>query len=667
MANVVEILVTARNLARPAFESATADARGLSGVMGKMATVSTAALAGIAVESVKMAGDFQAATTRLVTSAGESNKNIDMVRKGMLDMAGQVGDGANELAKGMYTVESAGYHGADGLKVLKAAAQGAKDENADLATVSNAVTDALTDYHLKSADAADVTSKLVKAVSFGKTTFEDFSGSMSTVLPLAGTLHIKLADVTGVMATMTAHGVSAAQASQNIANAMRHLANPTSVQEKEFEKLGITTREVTEKLSKQGLQGTMEFLSQTAEKAGKIGTPAYTQALAKLMGSASGLNVALQTTGENSKQAQDAIKGIAGASADARGDVEGFSEMQKTLKQQTDRLKASFETLMIEIGNKLIPVVTQVVGWMNKHRTVMLVTLGTLAGLMAALVAYSVVMKTVALVTALWEGAQWLLNAALDANPIGLVVLAIAALVGGLILAYKHVGWFRDAVNAMGRAAKVAFGAMVKAAEVTFDWIKGHWKLVLGILIGPIGAAVLYIVTHWKQISGAMKTAYNAIKGTWPEIKHVLTAPFTAAWSVISGVISDIDSFISGLPGRVSRAVSSAAGSITSGLNPSNWFAHGGVVGAAVGGARSNLTMVGEHGPELVHLPAGSRVHSNPDTARMMSGMGGGVARVELLVQADSSDASRMLALLLQKYVKPRGGNVQVAVMGRTA
>ena len=52
--------------------------------------------------------------------------------------------------------------------------------------------------------------------------------------------------------------------------------------------------------------------------------------------------------------------------------------------------------------------------------------------------------------------------------------------------------------------------------------------------------------------------------------------------------------------------------------------AHGGVIGsrvgkAATGGVRNNLTMVGEQGPELVELPGGSRVRSNPDTRRIMS------------------------------------------------
>ena len=51
---------------------------------------------------------------------------------------------------------------------------------------------------------------------------------------------------------------------------------------------------------------------------------------------------------------------------------------------------------------------------------------------------------------------QWLLNAALAANPIGLVILAIVALIGIFVLAYNKVGWFRAAVDAAWSGIKIA-------------------------------------------------------------------------------------------------------------------------------------------------------------------------------------------------------------------
>src|SRR5487761_1425903 len=88
---------------------------GLSGA-GTAVIVAGLAVAGV---SIKMAGDFQESMTSLVTGAGESQSAIDMVSQGILAMAPAVGTSTTDLAAGMYMIESAGYHGAAGLNVLR--------------------------------------------------------------------------------------------------------------------------------------------------------------------------------------------------------------------------------------------------------------------------------------------------------------------------------------------------------------------------------------------------------------------------------------------------------------------------------------------------------------------------------------------------------------------
>lgn len=407
--------------------------------MTKVGAVSGLALLAVGAAAVDMAMKYQSSTTRLVTSAGESSANIDMVRKGMLDMAGQVGFSATELSTGMYTVESAGFHAADGLTVLKASAQGAKDENADLAKVANAVTDVLTDYHLKASDAADVTSQMVEAVSFGKTSFDEFSGSMHNILPLASAMHLSFADVSGVLAEMTAHGMSADQASQNMADAMRHLIGPTGAQTKEFQALGINADMVREKMGTVGLAGTMEFLAETAKK---VGPNVLDQeaALKKLMGTAPGLSVALMTTGENFEATSAAIKGISAASADAQGNVKGFAEMQETLGQRVAELKAGFDTLMIELGNKLIPAISATVDWMNRHHDVVVDVIGAVAALAAGVALYTAAVKVAEIATAAWKGAQVALTVATEAATAAMKAMPLAAVLAGAALLGQELG-----------------------------------------------------------------------------------------------------------------------------------------------------------------------------------------------------------------------------------
>lgn len=94
--------------------------------------------------------------------------------------------------------------------------------------------------------------------------------------------------------------------------------------------------------------------------------------------------------------------------------------------------------------------------------------------------------------------------------------------------------------------------------------------------------------------------------------------------------------------------------------------AHGGVVGtAATGGVRNNMTLVGEQGPELVDLPAGSRVRSNPDTRRLMGGGAQGEGGTQLVIQSSGRRVDDMLIEMLREAIKVRGGD-PVRVLGGT-
>lgn len=232
---------------------------------GKLGVASSIVAVGVGVATVKMAGDFEQASNRLVTAAGESESNMGQVRDGILGMAGSVGFSAQELAQAMYTVDSASFHGADSLTILKAAAQGARIEQADLGTTVDAVTTSLVDYHMGADQAATVMSKLVTAVGEGKTNLQELAGSLHSVTPLAANLGITLDEVTAAVATMTVHGMGADQATQNLADTIRHLANPTQTMVSEMGQLGLSAADLSRSLSDPsvGLHGVLEQIYTT--------------------------------------------------------------------------------------------------------------------------------------------------------------------------------------------------------------------------------------------------------------------------------------------------------------------------------------------------------------------------------------------------------------------
>lgn len=222
------------------------------------ATVTAAAVAGIGYESVKAAASFQQATTVLVTSGGETAANINMVRQGILQLASSTGTATEQLVNGMYMIGSAGYTGAQGLTVLKAAAQGAKAENADLGTVSNALTTILHNYGLGADQATAAMNQMITVVQNGKTTTEALASSLSTVLPVAAAVGLNFSQVGGAMATMTASGMSAQNAAQDLAGTIERLNGPSGVAVKQMQQLGLNSTELSKNLGKVGLAGTIE-------------------------------------------------------------------------------------------------------------------------------------------------------------------------------------------------------------------------------------------------------------------------------------------------------------------------------------------------------------------------------------------------------------------------
>lgn len=109
------------------------------------------------------------------------------------------------------------------------------------------------------------------------------------------------------------------------------------------------------------------------------------------------------------------------------------------------------------------------------------------------------------------------------------------------------------------------------------------------------------------------------------------------------------------------NGVASLQSSIRNIVSFGGMFAHGGVVGsAASGGPRGNLTMVGEHGPELVNLAPGSTVRSNPDTMRALGGSGGGAREWSEVRMTFDGNLDSMMATAWMKAQEL--GMIRVAV-----
>jgi hypothetical protein len=137
----------------------------------------------------------------------------------------------------------------------------------------------------------------------------------------------------------------------------------------------------------------------------------------------------------------------------------------------------------------------------------------------ARVVATAVAQRAVAAATLVWAAAQRVLNVALKANPIGLIITAIGLLVAGLIYAYNNSETFRNIVQgvfqAVGAAATWLWENVLKPV---FDGLVALWQNVVGPAVTWLWESV--IKPAWDAISQAIQTAWTnyiqpALKALW--------------------------------------------------------------------------------------------------------------------------------------------------------
>lgn len=217
-----------------------------------------------------------------------------------------------------------------------------------------------------------------------------------------------------------------------------------------------------------------------------------------------------------------------------------------------DRLRKQLAKLQTDLGARLLPVVETVtrkvgdfVAWFNRGGPQVRVFIGVLGALATAFGVYKVIQTATKMMAAF--------NVVLSMNPVGIVIVAVAALTAGLITAYKRSETFRNVVrSAMG------------GARAAVQWV-----------INKVQALI------------------NKLQVAWDKAKEV---------------IEYVQARIPGTEANAERKAAAQAG-LEDLLGRSSPF-----VGRARGGRVQpweRITLVGEQGPELVSLPTGSVVHPN--------------------------------------------------------
>lgn len=246
--------------------------------------------------------------------------------------------------------------------------------------------------------------------------------------------------------------------------------------------------------------------------------------------------------------------------------------------------------------NLLIPAAKSAVTWVR--------------GLNVAAAANAVGSKIAAGAARVWAAGQWLLNAALTANPIGLVIAGIVLLIGIIVLIATKTTWFQD----LWRAIWGKIGDPVKKA---WDWIKRVTTTAFNWYISLPGKIWNAFKKIGGYISAPFKAAFNAV---------------SRAWNATIGRLSwSVPGWIPGIGGQ----------SISAPRLPT--FHTGGVVPGRPGEQVPIMALAGE-----TVVPRGQT---------------GGAA--VLVIDSAGSRLDDLLLEVLRRAVKDGGGNVQVVLGGR--
>ena len=145
----------------------------------------------------------------------------------------------------------------------------------------------------------------------------------------------------------------------------------------------------------------------------------------------------------------------------------------------SDKMKVAFSQVSESIGIILLPmfqklsaILVQVADFAVENSKVMVILGGVVGGLAVAILAANTAMKVYQATLIVVKAAQFALNLVMAANPITLVVLALAALVAAFVLAYKNSETFRNGVNAL-------FDGIKKGVTASVDFIKGYLNVVM--------------------------------------------------------------------------------------------------------------------------------------------------------------------------------------------
>lgn len=251
-----------------------------------------------------------------------------------------------------------------------------------------------------------------------------------------------------------------------------------------------------------------------------------------------------------------------------------------------DALKEGIEGAFTKFVEDILPKIVDGIKWLIDNFDAVL---AGVTGIGAAFIAWKVasiimgVVKAFKAFKAAQEGAtvaQWLLNVAMSANPIGLIIAAIAGLVAAFVVLWNKSDAFRNFFIGMWDGIKKAVGVVV-------DWIKENWQALLLFLVNPVAGIFKYLYDNFEGFRNFVDNIIKSVKKFFSDMWSGLKKGAADAWQGVKNVFSKVGSFFSDTFSRAWQKVKdifSTGGKIFDGIKDGITSAFKNIVNAIIRG-----------------------------------------------------------------------------------
>ena len=607
-------------------------AHGVKAVGGAIAKLGLAAgaagftaIAAAGTMAVKSAIDFEKGMANVGTLLdGDVKGKLSSMGESLKTISKDTGVSLDNLSGGLYEVVSAFGESADSTKQLEIAAKAAKAGNAETSEAVKMLSAVTKGYGDTSAEAVGKAADLAfETVKLGQTSFPELASSMGAVIPLASTLKVSQEELFGAMATLTGVTGGTAEVTTQLKATMQGFMSPSAEMSAALAKMGYASGAAA--LESEGLGSILNKLKDSVN--------GDEVAFAGLFSSVEAKNAVLALAGSQAENFATKTDAMTKASGAAEG---AFQQQNKSVAAMANKIKNYGAVMLTSVGEKALPVITDALSKVMDAMPAFESSMGQVFD------AVGPIMTTLGeifsgSVSGMGLSFESVTPVIVDAiNNIGSVITAIAPVASAII---QGLGSYIAEIFPGIASIISVVGEKIGAA---FTMLGSHSQLFQGIIetMGPIVSGVLsamgtVIGGAFDLIIAAVDLCLSAFEKAFPAIEAVVKT----TWSVIEPIVNGIGKGISAVAG----AVKNVSGFISGGGKSQ--------VGTNATGTeywKGGYTTVGEHGPELINLPAGSKVYSNSDTQKMIKGKSVNI-NIGSMVIREEADIDKVTTELVKK------------------